>query len=168
MALLLFSFFALTVLASAQQSKLVTPKAVELKEIKSKLDRDLLPGGTKNLVIEDKQSFHLIIQKAKRLTVVPVHFEAPPDTGGDYASNDCGVYLLTPDGKVSFIRTLGDDLPIQCWSIDSVRLARFGEEYPRIVLSGSLTGGHRAWQQPFVLSWDSYAKKYTMETVNLE
>jgi hypothetical protein len=48
--LLLFQIFALAILAPAQQSKLVPPKITELKEIKDRRDRHLLPEGTKNLV----------------------------------------------------------------------------------------------------------------------
>jgi hypothetical protein len=165
---LLVGLFAFSALAATPQSKLLPPAAAELNGIEGKLDRKLLPDGATQLEIESKQIFDLVIQNTVQLTLTPVRFKVPVGGSQEASPRDCGIYLISADGAVNFIRTLGEDLPIQCWSIDAVRLERIPEDRPLIILTGNLASGTRSWLQPVVLRWDKGAGTYKMDTVDFK
>jgi hypothetical protein len=143
------------------------PATGELESIQAKLDRRLLPEGTTVFEVEIGQIFNLVIDSKKILSLVPVHLKAPPPSASDEpASNDCGVYLISGRDEVRFIRTIEEDLPIQCWSIKAVRLERIQDDYPLIILTGDLSSATRGWLQPFVFRWNKESERYEMDPVD--
>jgi hypothetical protein len=127
------------------------PSSAALKENSIAI---FFPQGAAQLEVEDKRIFKLVVQDSVELTLAPVSFKVPVQGSPEETSHDCGVYLISAAGTVKFIRVLGDDLPIQCWSIDGVRLEPVDGDYPSIILTGNVTTGSRSWLQPFVLRWD--------------
>jgi hypothetical protein len=164
---LLGVLFVLPAFAVTPQTKLLPPAAAELKTIPGKLDPKLLPDGATDLEVENKQIFNLVMQGATQLTLVPVRFNIPVEGSGG-TSHNCGAYLLSASGTVSFIAAVHDNLPIQCWSIEAVRLQRIPGENPLIILTGDLNTANRSWMQPFVLRWDKGAGTYKMDTVDYQ
>jgi len=154
--------------AAMPQTSLRAPAAAEFGGIENKLDRDLLPDGATQFEVEDKQIFKLLVKNAVELTLVPVKFKIPVQGSREETSRDCGVYLVSASGTVDFIRLLDDDLPIQCWSIDAVRLDRTEPDHPSIILKGNLTTANSSWPQSFVLRRDKEAGTYKMDTVDFK
>jgi len=164
---LMVGLFVLSAMA-LPQSRLLPPASPELKAIATKLNRKLLPDGATQLKVESKKVFDLVVKNKRQLTLVPVRFSVPVSGSPLETAQDCGIYLLSADGTVDFIRTMSDDLPIQCWSIDAVRLERIPGDHPLIILKGSLRTGNRAWEQVFVLRWDEGAGTYKLDTVDFK
>ena len=159
---------AFSAVAATPQARLHAPAAAELRGIEAKLDRNLLPGGTTQLEFQIRQIFNLVVKNTIELALAPVRFKVPVQGSPEETSHNCGLYLISADGMENFIRFLSENLPIQCWSIDAIRLERIDEDHPSIILTGNLTTGSGSWLQLFALRWDNGAGTYKMDTVDFK
>jgi hypothetical protein len=97
----------------AQESKL-TQSVTRATEIKSRLDRQFLPDGTRDLTIDEKQTFDLVVHGRTQLTLVSVLFTVTSAESAEQSAHHCGVYLLEPNNSAEFFSPVSDPIPIQC------------------------------------------------------
>jgi hypothetical protein len=129
------------------------------------LDKTFLPDGAINLKVDPKQSFDLMSTVGgKQLTVVSVRFDTP---NGGVSGRNCGVYLVHPSGTMNFFDPISEGIPIVCEGILAVRLRRDPATPPDFIFTADFTGGSRAWQQRFSVSWDKVSGKYTLDSTGL-
>lgn len=176
-SLLLYAMLACNALPLFAQAKV--SQNVGLRPLSSRradkvvagLDRSLLPGGVD--LNPDLQKVYLLrTPDSLETNIVAAYFNYTP-TGADKGPPEqCGVFIVEPNGKNTFISTIGPDFQHGtglCGGVRTVGSATSGGLHPRLICIFSSTRMHgEEVPQPFILAWDTKAKSYFIDNAVTE
>lgn len=175
-------FFVVTFLCSSlhplaygtaleSQKSLLPLKRQTARALLKRIDRAQLPNRAV-ITPASQREFVLHAPEVQDLGIVAIYFNYTP-TGADKGPPEqCGVFIVEPDGKNTFISTIGPAFQHGtglCGGVQSVAIASDGGDHPRLISIFKSTRMHgEEVPQPFILSWDIKVKMYVLDDAATE
>jgi hypothetical protein len=147
--------------AASAQSNITPLTAPDFARIAPRLHRSRVAHLSGSFQPDRKQSFAVSGTGFSTFSLVPIHFEAPVETGGSDVGQ-CGVFIVPAEGETSYVGTLGtgNREPEICSDLLGVGFMPAAAGPPRIILLYDGGSFNYPGKDPVILDWNATAKRY--------